>query len=751
MNFFFFTVLVLLGAGALPSNAADISGFVRDKSNGESIPFVNIYLKGQKRGGTSNESGYYAISAVPPGSYTLLASSVGYATFQYAVKLDTTDIILDILLREEIIELEATIVEGEREEGENFDISPGRTLLQVGELKSAPAAIEADPIRTIQTLPGVATLSDFSVGLYVRGGTPDQNLILLDGTDVYNASHLFGLFSTFPADAAKNVELLRGGYPAKYGGRLSSVLNVLTDEGNKENFETQGGISLLSSRLTTQGPVGKGSYLLSGRRTHLDPLLSIAEKRSEEIERLNYNFYDIQGKTHQVFSHADQLTLAAYSGQDNMLIRVFEFEGDLEWGNRTLSSKWTHIFASNLFGNFLITGSRFKAKTSFDTEDVRLLELNRLTDLSFKGDFTYYPNEAHTIEAGFLVKRMSMEYDFGESERSWFNINVDGWHHSVYAQDNWSASQRLTLQPGLRINYFSNGKYTGVSPRLAARYRLTPNTYLKTAVGRYHQYLFRLSREFQGISLLSNVWALADASAVPSKAMHYIAGLETKFADLDFDVEIYYKDYWEIYEINYDEQESTRIADILRRGAGQAYGFDLLLKKRAGKHTGWLSFSTGLSERTIAGLNMDESGRERPFKSKFDRRLGLNLIHSWSFARNWTLNCRAVYTSGQPYTQVLGRGEIVIPSGDRLYFEEKGPLNGVRLPSYQRLDMALQWQRIFRTWELKFYLQLINATNRENLFNYYWTSGASDQQKPGRRKGLSMLPVLPSLGLDFSF
>ena len=204
MNFCFFTVLVLLGAGAVRSNAADSSGFVRDKSNGESLPFVNIYLKGQNRGGTSNESGYYAISAVPPGPYTLIASSVGYATFQRAIQLDTTDLVLDIDLREEVIELEATVIEEEREEVENFDISPGRTLLQIGELKSAPAAIEADPIRTIQTLPGVATLSDFSVGLYVRGGTPDQNLILLDGTDVYNASHLFGLFSTFPADAAKN-------------------------------------------------------------------------------------------------------------------------------------------------------------------------------------------------------------------------------------------------------------------------------------------------------------------------------------------------------------------------------------------------------------------------------------------------------------------------------------------------------------------------------------------------------------------
>ena len=213
---------------------------MRDASDGESLPFATVYLEGLNWGSISNESGYYAIAGVPPGRYTLVASIIGYKTETRELELADGDVVVEVRMEQRAIEVEATVVEAEREKVESFDISPSRTTLQVRELKTAPAALSADPIRTTQTLPGVASLSDFSVGLYVRGGTPDQNLVLLDGSEVHNASHMFGLFSTFPVDAAKSTELLRGGYPAKYGGRLSSVLNVITDEGNKERFEVRG-------------------------------------------------------------------------------------------------------------------------------------------------------------------------------------------------------------------------------------------------------------------------------------------------------------------------------------------------------------------------------------------------------------------------------------------------------------------------------------------------------------------------------
>ena len=742
--------LVLLGGLPITAGAGDISGYVRDAGNGESLPFVNIYLKGESRGSITNEAGYYAIPRVPAGAHTLIVSLIGYQTYRRDLLVGAADLVVDILLTTQAIELQATIVEADAEEVVDFDISPGRTSLRPAELKLAPAAIEADPIRTIQTLPGVAALSDFSVGLYVRGGTPDQNLVLLDGSDVYNASHLFGLFSTFPADAAKSTELLRGGYPAKYGGRLSSVLNVITDEGNKEEVEGAGGVSFLASRLTLQGPVARGSWLISGRRTHLDPLIAAA-RSALDAQRFGYNFYDLQGKTHQVLSHDDQLTLAAYKGRDGLIYRFDEFDFDLTWGNRTISSKWTHVFDSNLFGNFLFTGSRFRAQTAFRTEDSDFRETNRLTDLSLKGDLNYLLSQTHSLEFGFLAKRMSMEYDFGESDQNWVNIDVEGYHNALYAQDSWSLTHRFRLQPGLRFNHFSNGGYSGWSPRLAARYQLGADTYLKGAWGIYHQYIFRLAREFQGISLLSNVWALADSTADPSRSIQYVAGFETKLRRIEVDAEVYYKDYDGLYELNYDEQESVAIGDILRRGDGRAYGFDLLLRKRAGRQTGWIALSTGRTERTIDGLNLDDDGRPQSFESKFDRRVTLHVIHAWRFRGRWSLSTRYTRASGQPYTQVLGAGEIELPSGLAWNFQEKAPLNAVRLPDYERLDSSIQRRFEFDSWEMKAYLQIINVTNHKNVFNYFWTDGTAHKRKGGKRTEIRMLPVLPSLGIDFNF
>ena len=730
--------------------AADISGFIRDSGNGESLPFVNVYLQGEARGSITSEAGYYVIPDVPAGTYTVVVSFIGYGPFSKDVELAGDDIVLDVGLTWQAIELEATIIEADAADVVDFDISPGRTSLRPSELKAAPAAIEADPIRTIQTLPGVASLSDFSVGLYVRGGTPDQNLVLLDGSDVYNASHLFGLFSTFPADAAKSTELLRGGYPAQYGGRLSSVLNVITDEGNKEEFEGAGGISFLASRLTLQGPVGRGSWLVSSRRTHLDPLISVARK-AIDTQRFGYHFYDLQGKTHQVRSHNDQFTLAGYTGQDGLTYRFDEFDFDLEWGNRTISSKWTHVFDSNLFGNFLFTGSRFKAATTFNAEDTTLEETNRLTDLSLKGDISYLPTQKHSIQFGFLSKRMSMEYRFGEADQNWLDIDVEGLHSALYAQDSWALTNRLRIQPGLRFNHFSNGNHTGWSPRVAARYQLGVDTYLKAATGIYHQYIFRLAREFQGISLLSNVWALTDSTAKPSRSVHYVSGLETRVKEIHVDIEMYYKDYDGLYELNYDEQQSVEIGDILRRGDGRAYGLDLLLRKRAGRQTGWISVSTGITERIIDGLHLDESSRPQPFRSKFDRRLTLHVIHSWRFAERWTLGSRFTQASGQPYTQVFGTGEIELPSGLRWSFQDRGELNAERLPEYQRFDTSLAHQFIFRGWDMRAYLQIVNVTNHKNVFNYFWTDGTAHKSKPGTRKEISMLPILPSLGIDFTF
>jgi hypothetical protein len=741
-------VLLLAPIQAVP---VAVSGFVRDAQTGESLAYVTVVLAGTRWGGVTDPSGHYALAGIPPGAYALRVQSLGYVASSDSVVLGTRDLVRHFRLVPQAVEMGGTVVEARRTESGVSDVAPGRTLLQIRELRAAPAAIEADPIRAVQTLPGVATLSDFSVGLYVRGGTPDQNLILLDGADLYNVDHLFGLFSTFPADATKSAELLRGGFPARYGDRLSSVLNVVSSEGNKEQFQGSAGASLLASRLTLQGPVGRGSYLVSGRRTHLDPLLALAGSRLG-ARWLRYNFYDLQAKTHQVLSDADQVTVSSYGGNDALAYRFERFDFDVQWGNRALSSRWTHVFNSQFIGNLVLAGSRFASETRFNTEDVRMHERNRLADQSLRCDLAWAAGAAHAVEVGWLAKRLQSRYAFGEATQEWMDVAVHGYQSAAYVQDEWRLTPLFAAQAGLRYSRAGNGGYSGWDPRLSLRYQVGDDTYLKAAVGEYRQYLFRLSREFQGISLLSSIWVMADSTAAPSRATHGVVGLETRVLGLDLDLEAWCKSYRGLYELNYDNVTSVRIGDILRRGSGRAWGADLLTKRQSGRHSGWLSVSTGISERTIAGLNPDADGTPRPFHSKFDRRFQTNLVYSWQLGRRWTLSTRAAAASGQPYTQVLGRGEVELQSGLRYTFNDLGSLNGVRLPAYQRLDLGVEHRFRCRSWDITASLQVVNVTNHHNVFNYFWDpEGEPANSDPGVRHQISMLPLLPSLGLDVDF
>ncbi|MDP6125970.1 MAG: TonB-dependent receptor, partial [Candidatus Latescibacteria bacterium] len=509
-------VFTALAAGLVSSSidAATISGYVRDAASSESLPYVPVFIKNPRAGTMTNEHGYYAIPGLSAGAFELVCAYIGYEKYEQTINVTADeDAIVNINLGEEAIELAVLAISADRDDAETYDISPGRLTLRGTELKSAGhVMLEADPIRTVQTLPGVLSLSDFSVGLYVRGGAPDENLVLLDGTDVYNASHLFGLFSTFPADAAKSTELLRGGFPAKYGARLSSVLNVITDEGNKNQYEGIGGVSLLSSRLTLQGPVGRGSWLASGRRTYLEPILKLANLDTV----FGYSFYDLQGKTHQVFSQDDQLTVAAYAGRDHFQVTPDGFDVDLWWGNKTFSAQWTHIFNPRWFSHFVVTGSDFDSKATIEVEGLRFEQTNDLTDWSFKGDLNWFPTQDHAAEIGWNVKWFTLNFHNRIQGNDFGSVNQDVLHIAGYVQDTWKVTNMFTLQPGFRASHFTEGGYNRFDPRLAGRYQFTTDTFFKAAWGIYHQPIFRVPREFQGITFLSDIWFMADTTAGPT-------------------------------------------------------------------------------------------------------------------------------------------------------------------------------------------------------------------------------------------
>jgi hypothetical protein len=750
--------------------AATISGYVREGGTQESMPYVSVYLEGLRVGAMTNITGYYVITGVPPGDHTLIASLIGYAEYRTDLSINIEDVVQNITVESQTLQLGTVEVTAERVRAPSLEIMPSRETFRGMELKLAPAAVEADPIRTLQTLPGVVQLSDFNTGLYVRGGTPDQNLILVDGAELYNVSHLFGLFSTFPADAIKTTELLMGGYPAQYGGRLSSVLNVTTDEGNKETQHGTGGISMLSSRLTFEGPVGKGSYLLSGRRTYLEPMLHLAD-----LDEFGYYFYDLQGKVHQIISHDDQITIAAYMGEDNFTFDNDFFDMQMKWGNWSASVMWTHLFSPQVYSHYQMNISRFDSRSRFQVEDFGFTDRNTLVDVDTKADFTWFANEHHTFELGGHLKRHNMRLvqEFANMEFEAFDISA--WVPSVYIQDAWRPWPFLTIQPGVRAsmfwapesdqrgtpNYGKTTSYTDVNPRLSMRYQMGDQTYLKASVGRFTQYVFRVPREIQGISVFSDIWFTTDPSEEggPQYSTHYITGLETGFGDdIDFTAEVYYKDYDDIAEFDYKASAPQSTGDALVRGSGYAYGLDLNLKKRAGRHMGWISYSTGWTVRKIAGIKTidpnDPASPPQDFYPKYDQRHVTNTVYSFKWTDHWTINARFAYATGQGYTGTLGHYVIEGPIFT-MTPSYKDYLNASRITAYSRLDVGIRGS--FQGWGVTWmpFLQIVNVLNHDNEFNRFSTGGEwnidHSNAEFAKEDSFGQLPILPTIGLDLEF
>ena len=743
--------------------ATSISGYVRERGSRESIPYVSVYIEGLRLGGMTNAAGYYVINGVPPGRHVIVAAMVGYNESRQTLVVATEPLVHNIELSTEAIEVAAVEVQAERARAPSLEIIPSRETLRGVDLKIAPAAVEADPIRTLHTLPGVVQLSDFNTGLYVRGGTPDQNLILVDGSELYNVSHMFGLFSTFPADAIKTTELLMGGYPAQYGGRLSSVLNVITDEGNKERFKGSGGVSLLSSRMTLQGPFAKGSFLVSGRRTYLEPVLWAASRSSDAFDGMGYFFYDFQGKVHQILSHSDQFAIAGYMGKD-----AFKYTNDFmdtrfDWGNKSASLSWNHLFSGELYSHLQANLSRFVSHTTFKIEDFGATDHNELFDTDLRGDLTWFANERHTFETGVHVKRNTMRFGQEYAGQRYEAFNLIAYVPSAYLQDSWRPWPFLTLQPGLRATLFrsrlrdttGSATYSAFEPRFTVRYQLGEQTFLKAATGRYSQFIFRVPREYEGISMMSDIWFTCDDTpgGYPQRAWHYVLGLETKVrSDVDLSLEAYYKDYAGLVEFNASQTAPQSVEDALLRGDGYAYGLDVNVKKRAGRNTGWLSYSMSWTVRTIDGLNLDENGNPQPFYPKFDARHHLDAVYSFDLSRHWTLNSRMSLSSGQGYTKVLGRYVVEDPLFTQgLYY--RGQKNGARLPYYMRLDVGAKGS--YRFWGVRWmpFFQIVNVLNRANEFNRYYDSGDATKNPPetGRERAIPQLPFLPTFGVDVEF
>lgn len=731
---------------------ASVNGFITDNETGETLLMANIALTEINRGTSSNTSGYYTITNIPPGRYTLSATYIGYQRFDREIELEAGESFrLDIQMIPESVEMEAIYVESEAEQEEQRNI--GTAQVDIEMVKELPSVLQPDVFRSVQLLPGVKAASDFSSGLYIRGGSPDQTLILLDETTVYNPSHFFGFFSTFNPDAVKDVRLYKGGYPAEYGGRIGSVLTIFNKDGNRNETEGSVSLGLLSSRASIEGPYSKGSWMLAVRRSTLEPLLAILRQSVDNVPDKFY-FYDVNGKLNFDATQNNRFSLAFYSGNDNVGIPFQEdAKINLKYGNQTLTAKWRRIINDKLFGSFTATGSRYFNQPEFKIAGTPFKRDNNIYDLSLKADLEYLPNEHHTIKMGVWGGNLILNFRDRFDNVDTFKERIDSNYLSAFIQDEWRPSDQWIFNGGVRLNSFSEGDYVRLEPRLSAEFRPTSRIRLQAAYGRYNQYLTLITNEaFSGFDL----WLTSDNGVPPAYGDQYVIGAKTiPYEDYGLDVEIYYRTMHDLFELDpfLNDAAGQDYPDLFRFGDGYAYGVELFFEKKVGRLTGFLGYTYGITRRKFPGFNapvLDDPSKARFYPPKYDRTHDLNISGTYELSSRWTVTSVFSYATGQAYTEPLGRTKFAhLPwdNSDRDAFVV-GKINASRLPSYHRLDLSLSRKgRFFNLGDAEWQFQVINVYSRRNVWFYNYDF----EEEPLEKTEVTLLPILPSISYTVNF
>ncbi|MBN2572825.1 MAG: TonB-dependent receptor [Ignavibacteriales bacterium] len=775
----FFLPFFLLNFSYFAQNTTSISGFVHDTTNGESLIGANIYLVELGIGSSTNQSGYFVIPNVPFNKYTMRTSYVGYKTIDKKVDLQkNSKNVFKIFLTPQSIETETIVVTSDTMSvGEKLFIKPiSRIELSPQQVNQMPRLIEADLLRTLQTLPGITALSDFSSALYVRGGTPDQNLYMIDGTDVYNPEHAFGIFSTFNTYAIKKVEVSKGGFSADYGGRLSSVIDVTNIDGNRNEFQGVANVSLLSASTTLQIPLGDfGSISGSLRRTYIDQTYA---KWFDEIP--NYYFFDGNLKAFIDINENNKLSLSFFRSYDDLEFRVDKdkndsFGFDYDWGNTTGSINWKHIFNPEIFSSFWVTGSTFNS--CFDmTQIMNIIEENFIYDISLKAALEYYGSNNLNLKFGaehkFLYGSYKMKWDAGYAD-----VERHRNHSIGYLSVIFKPSESWFLESGLRTDYFNSDKnYFNLSPRLTIKYRLNESSSIKFASGIYYQYLYRIPRLF-----FNAIWTSADEYTKESNSNHFILGYQKEIDKVyELEIEAYWKTYKNICQFNdlyfieatpdsYTNDGNpiySTTKNLFNSGDADSYGLEILVRKQLGALTGWISYSLSRTIYTFEKLN---SGNK--FIPRQNRTHIVNLVINanidellWSdeVADNkWFLGLNFIYSSGQPIT-VPGSAYYVstLPDWNDIpayykntpsYKLHPAEMNSFRLPEYTRLDISLTYEIRYDGWKLSPYLQIINIGNRQNVWFINYVDKYENKMIVQEVDETNMFPILPSIGVSVEF
>jgi len=776
-----------------------ISGYINDSKNGEAMIGVKVVIPSINQGAVTNTYGFYSLT-VPSGVYQIEFRSGIYPIETKNIDL-SKDVTYNIELGSQVMDLQEVVINAKKNDNVN-STKMGQMELEMEKIKTLPAFMgEVDVVKTLQLLPGVSSVAEGGQGFYVRGGGPDQNLVLLDEGVVYNAAHLFGFFSVFNADAVKSVNLIKGGMPANFGGRMSSVLEVNMNEGNNKRFKMTGGIGAISSRLTLEGPIvkDKGSFIVSARRTYIDVLMKAFIPDTSPFAGSSYFFYDFNAKLNYRLSQKDKIFISGYYGKDvfNFSDREGGFNARMPWGNGIAAVRWNHLFTNKLFMNVTGTFSDYMFKFGSAQDQFRFELASGVRDVGGKVDFSYFPNSKHSLKWGgnYIFHTFTPTSVSAQTDSVVFNTGAAqklfSHETAFYVLDEFDLNDKLKFNVGLRYSMFhhvgpftrfikgdgistpdstiqyNNGDlikfYHGLEPRFSMRWLLPDNSSIKAGYAYNYQYVHLTS--LSAVSLPTDIWYPTTDIAKPEKGWQASVGYFRNFLDDKFEtsVEVYYKKMDNMIEFKEGALPGDNVNDntdnLLVFGEGWAYGIEFFIKKNVGKFTGWIGYTWAKTDRRFPDLN-----EGKIFPAKYDRRHDLSVVASYKFSERWTFSTSFVYATGNTLT---------LPSS--WYVHEQnllfnyGARNSTRMAPYHRLDISatrydkptkvvvdkvtgqeVQKKKKFRSnWSFSVY----NVYSRANPFFLFIDNDGNflDGNFKLSVKQVSLFPIIPSVTWNFEF
>ncbi len=767
-----------------------ISGVVVGQEDQERLPFANIVVDGTTQGASTNVDGYFSLFDVTEQALTLEVLYIGYNPIKIPVAAGSEDIENLKIELQSGLSLQEVIVSAKSYKVMNASEAVSALQISPAQLSLLPNVGEVDIFRSLQLLPGVSGSNESSSGLFVRGGTPDQNLVLLDGMTVYNVDHFFGFFSAFNADAVKDAQLFKGAFPAKYGGRLSSVVDLTGKTGNPTKLQGNIGLNLLTSRLGLQIPLFKRASLsLNARRSYTDIIRSpvynnifnvfTQTENPPDIDGLavntiepDFHFYDLNAKLSFTPSDKDVVAFSLYRGADHLvelneatieretpaLLAKVDVDEKNDWGNRGYSGKWARQWNANWYSNMLIAGSRYFSKYDrkvdilanlveqdsvlVDRTDLSF-EDNDVQDLSFRLDNEYLINGRHKIGFGGLVTQAIIDYEFTRDDTlTILDVEQEGLYIAAYASDTWTPLTGLTIDAGIRTSYYDISDKWYWAPRFSFQYALSGDIKIKGGYGKHYQFVNRVVNE-NVTEGSRDFWLLADDELVKvSTAQHFILGAAYESEGYVFDVEAYRKNFDNLAEFSLRFQRNdVDLNQLFFSGSGYAQGIEFLLQKKTGAYTAWISYTLSQIRHTFPELN---DGFE--FSALHDQRHEFKSVHSIEDG-DWRYAATFVFATGKPFTEPAGQYSIDLLDGSSFNYISVGARNASRLPAYHRLDLSVHYLKTVGLFDLDVGLSIFNFYGAENV----WYREYDFSQTPPIISEVSFLGFTPNLSIDLSF